>query len=86
MLRRIHTWCCNLWNGTGLDDPDNLGHLGHFFSGSSGCHPQTKVSGCDLELHVLSSIGESLYLKKVGIENLPLKKLATIYSVVIGSQ
>ena len=32
---------------SGLDDPDNLGHLGHFFSGSSGSHLQTKLSGCD---------------------------------------
>ena len=32
---------------SGLDDhdPDNLGHLGHFFAGSSGSHPQTKLSG-----------------------------------------
>ena len=26
---------------SGSDDPDNLGHLGHFFGGSSGSHPQT---------------------------------------------
>ena len=30
----------------GLDDPDYL-QLGHFFGGSSGFHPQTKLSGCD---------------------------------------
>ena len=24
---------------SGSDDPDNLGHLGHFFGGSSGSHP-----------------------------------------------
>ena len=35
---------------TGLDDPDNLGHLGHFFGGSSGSHPQTKLSGCDPDI------------------------------------
>ena len=29
---------------SGLDDPDNPGHLGQFFGGSSGCHPQTKLS------------------------------------------
>ena len=29
------------------DDPDYLGHLGHFFCGVSGSHPQTKLSGCD---------------------------------------
>ena len=28
----------------GSDDPD---YLGHFFGGSSGCHPQIKLSGCD---------------------------------------
>ena len=32
---------------SGLDDPDNVGHLGHFFDGSSGSHPQIKLSGCD---------------------------------------
>ena len=32
---------------SGLDDPDNPGHLGHFFDGSSGSHLQTKLSGCD---------------------------------------
>ena len=32
---------------SGLDDPDNVGHLGHFSDGSSGSHPQTKLSGCD---------------------------------------
>ena len=29
----------------GLDDPDNLGYL--IFGGSSGSHPQTKLSECD---------------------------------------
>ena len=29
---------------SGSDDPD---YLGHFFGGSSGSHPQTKLSGCD---------------------------------------
>ena len=24
---------------SGSDDPDNVGHLGHFFDGSSGSHP-----------------------------------------------
>ena len=32
---------------SGSDDPDYLGHLGHFFGGSIGSHPQTKISGCD---------------------------------------
>ena len=32
---------------SGSDGPDYLGHLGHFFGGSSGFHPQTKLSGCD---------------------------------------
>ena len=32
---------------SGSDDPDYLGHLGYFFGGSSGSHPQTKLSGCD---------------------------------------
>ena len=32
---------------SGLDDPDNLGH---FFGESSGSHPQTKLSGCDLDI------------------------------------
>ena len=35
---------------SGSDDPDNMGHLGHFFGGSSGYHPQTKLSGCDPEI------------------------------------
>ena len=35
---------------SGLDDPDNPGHLGHFFGGSSGSHPQTKLSGCDPDI------------------------------------
>ena len=37
---------------SGSDDPDNVGHLGHFFDGSSGSHPQTKLSGCDLDFLV----------------------------------
>ena len=24
---------------SGSDDPDNLGHLGHFFGGLNGSHP-----------------------------------------------
>ena len=35
---------------SGSDDPDNLGHLGHFFGGSSGSHPQIKLSGCDPDI------------------------------------
>ena len=35
---------------SGLDDPDNLGHLGHFFGGSGRSHSQTKLSGCDLDI------------------------------------
>ena len=35
---------------SGLDDPDNLGDLGHFFGGSSGSHLQTKLPGCDLDI------------------------------------
>ena len=35
---------------SGSDDLDNLGHLGHFCGGSSGFHPQTKLSGCDLDI------------------------------------
>ena len=35
---------------SGSDDPDSLGHLGHFFDWSSGSHPQTKLSGCDPEI------------------------------------
>ena len=34
----------------GLDDPDNLGHLGQFFGGSSWSHPQTKLFGCDPDI------------------------------------
>ena len=32
---------------SGSDDPDNVGHLDHFVDGSSGSHPQTKLSGCE---------------------------------------
>ena len=32
---------------SGLDDLDNLGH---FFGGSSGSHPKTKLSGCDPDI------------------------------------
>ena len=28
-----------------------MGHLGHFFDGSSGSHPQTKLSGCDPDFY-----------------------------------
>ena len=35
---------------SGSDDLDNLGHLGHFFGGSSGSHLQTKLSGCDPDI------------------------------------
>ena len=35
---------------SGLDDPDNLGHLDHFFGRLSGSHPQTKLSGCDPDI------------------------------------
>ena len=53
-----HTYVVGLINGnqvihndsrveSGSNDPNYLGHLGHFFSGSSGSHPQAKLSGCD---------------------------------------
>ena len=35
---------------SGSNDLDNLGHLGHLFGGSSGSHPQTKLSGCDPDI------------------------------------
>ena len=35
---------------SGLDDQDDLGHLGHFFGRSNGSHLQTKFSGCDLDI------------------------------------
>ena len=35
---------------SGLDHLDNLGHLGHFFGGSSGSHSQTKLYGCDPDI------------------------------------
>ena len=34
---------------SGLDNPDNLGHLGHFFEGSSGFY-QNKLPGCDPDI------------------------------------
>ena len=37
---------------SGSDDPNNVGHLGHFFDGSSRSHPQTKLSGCDPDFFV----------------------------------
>ena len=40
---------------SGSDDPDNVGHLGHFFEGSSGSHPQTKLSGYDPDILVATS-------------------------------
>ena len=43
--RRMGLADCRVESGS--DDPDNVGHLGHFFDGSSGSHPQTKLSGCD---------------------------------------
>ena len=43
-----YTHACRVESG--LDDPDNLCHLGHFFGGSSGSHPQTKLSGCDPDI------------------------------------
>ena len=39
------TWICKNQGWSGSNDPDNLGHLGHFFGGSSGSRPQTKLSG-----------------------------------------
>ena len=43
---------------SGSDDPDNLGHLGHFFGESSGSHPHTKLSGCDPDITFLeNSVG-----------------------------
>ena len=35
---------------SGSDDLGSLGHLGHFFGGSNESHPQTKLSGCDLDI------------------------------------
>ena len=46
MLMSLQT-ANNIRVESGSDDPDYLGHLGHFFGGSSGSHPQTKLSGCD---------------------------------------
>ena len=49
---------CTMWMNeitvtrveSGSDDPDNVGHLGHFFDVSSGSHSQTKLSGCDQDI------------------------------------
>ena len=41
-VKCMHGWLIRVESG--LDDPDNVGH---FFDGSSGSHPQTKLSGCD---------------------------------------
>ena len=46
---------CHIRVESGSDDPDNVGHLGHFFEGSSGSHPQTKLSGCDPDILVATS-------------------------------
>ena len=35
---------------SGSDDPDNLGHYGHFFGGLGGYHPLTKLSGCNPDI------------------------------------
>ena len=51
---------------SGSDDPDNVGHLGHLFDGSSGSHLQTKLSGCDpdfLEHQVFVRIWQHLLSK-----------------------
>ena len=45
VIRNQHTLFIRVQSG--LDDPDYLGHLGQFFGGLSGSHPQTKLSGCD---------------------------------------
>ena len=44
---------------SGSDDPDSLGQLGHFFGGSSGSHPQTKLSGYDPDItcSLVNSVG-----------------------------
>ena len=56
LIATLNNYACSLpplanvdWSRveSGSDDPDYLGHLGHFFGGSSGSHPQTKLSGCD---------------------------------------
>ena len=44
---QYHTEKLRIRVESGSDDPDNVGHLGHFFDGSSGSHPQTELSGCD---------------------------------------
>ena len=41
---------------SGSDDPDNVGHFGHLFDGLSESHPQTKLSGCDLDF--FSKLGD----------------------------
>ena len=41
----MHICVCVCRVESGSDDLDNLGHLGHFFGGSSGF--QIKLSGCD---------------------------------------
>ena len=45
---------------SGLDDPDNLGHLSHFFDESSGSHPQIKLFGCDPDITCWSSLENSV--------------------------
>ena len=52
---------------SGSDDPDNVGHLGHFFDGSSGSHPQTKLSRYDpdfLYIRCLLEYGSVAMLSK----------------------
>ena len=57
---------------SGLDDPDNLGHLGHFFGGSSGSHPQTKLSGYHMFFrkqcwHLVSGSDECTEISLIGV-------------------
>ena len=40
----------NLRVESGLDDPDNLSHLGHFLEGQVRSHLQAKLSGCDPDI------------------------------------
>ena len=46
----FHRLCLSCRVESGLDDPNNLGHLGHFYRGLSRSHPQTKLSGCDPDI------------------------------------
>ena len=67
-------WDANNWVKSGSDDPDDVGHLGHLFDGSSGSHPQTIYIIWMMFLYTLQASNMAASVKQMNLRS-------TVYTI-----